>query len=298
MTRPIAGAEWLRQGNRREARASHPNTRGSAIAMRLKGPFAKIAELRYRLGNAMPLDRLLAEVPEFRKKIAAVKASISHVPWYPYDSFANFHLINEHFKGPGRRMFDGIRSGLRIADVGAADGDTSFLFESLGARVTIIDNPSTNANDCRAILELRSALGSSVRFVAADLDWTPHLDGEYDLAVFLGILYHLRNPMLALNALALVSEHLLLSTKVFSKHLGSDVADTNLTYLLESREINDDPTNYWLFTPRSLRVCLKRCGWSILDEFVVDDAAHGDHRMFCYCRRVPNWRDIRSHHDF
>jgi tRNA (mo5U34)-methyltransferase len=246
----------------------------------------------------MPLDRILAEVPDFKNKMAAVKASIENVPWYGYDSFANFYLINEHFRGPGRRMFDGIRSGLRIADVGAADGDTSFFFESLGARVTIIDYPTTNANDCRAILGLRSALHSDARFIPVDLDWTPRLDGEYDLTVLLGILYHLRNPMLVLNTLAFASEHLLLSTKVFTNYKGRDIGDANLACLLESREINNDPTNYWLFTPKSLRVCLKRCGWTVLDEFIVDDTAHGDHRMFCYCKRVPNWRDTRAHHDF
>lgn len=246
----------------------------------------------------MEIDEILLKVPEFSKRISNIKTSIENVRWYLYDSFGNFELMHRGFKGPGRAAFAGIDSGLRIADIGAADGDTSFFFESLGAHVTIIDNGSTNANGCRAIREVGAVLDSKVKLIDTDLDWTLKLDGEYDLVVFLGILYHLRNPLLALNTVAFVSEHLLLSTKVFSNYQGQDISKANLAYVFACREINNDPTNYWMFTPESLRVCLKRSGWMILDEFVVSDTAQGNQRMFCYCKRVPNWRDLRSHHDF
>jgi hypothetical protein len=91
---------------------------------------------------------------------------------------------------------------------------------------------------------------------------------------------------------------MLVSTAVFTKSNSMDIANTNLAYLLACRELNNDPTDYWMFTPQSLRLVLKRSGWNVLDEFLVDDSVFNAHRMYCYCERVPAWRDLRMHHDF
>jgi tRNA (mo5U34)-methyltransferase len=119
----------------------------------------------------MNLKDMYERVPPFQEKIAAVKSKIRTIPWYNYDSFANFQFMKEHFKGAGQEAFAGIETGKRIVDIGAADGDTSFFLESLGGDVTIIDNPSTNANDCRAILEMRAAIHSKAKVIMSDLDW-------------------------------------------------------------------------------------------------------------------------------
>lgn len=247
----------------------------------------------------MVIEKLCTEYPSFQDRIQAIKKRNQNFPWYPYDSFANFPIMNAHFKGAGRDAFENLDSKFKIADIGAGDGDTSFFFESLGANVTIIDNPGTNANDCRGILELRAALSSKTNIQFLDLDWTSHIDGAFDLTVFLGILYHLRNPMLVLNTLAIASEHLLLSTIVIEERHGLDIANTDFAELLPCRSINNDPTNYWRFTRQSLSLVLKRSGWNMLDEFIIpDESCEGQSRMFCYCKRTPAWKNLRSHHDF
>jgi len=251
----------------------------------------------------MNLDEATNLARAFAERIRAIKAEYREFDWYPYDSFTNFDSFM-HFTGPGRDLFNIIALGTKIADIGAADGDTSFFFESLGANVTIIENPQTNANDCRAILELRARLRSKASVQFIDLDWTPSIFGHYDIAVFLGILYHLRNPGLVLNALAHAASRLLLSTAVFTRlEDGTDVREQQLAYFVDRREMNNDPTNYWLFTPRALRVLLRRSGWLVKDEFLVGESqtaipAKRDCRMFCFCERIENWRDLRLHHDF
>ena len=147
-------------------------------------------------------------------------------------------------------------------------------------------------------------LESKLRIEITDLDWTATIQGNFDIVMFLGILYHLRNPMLPLMALAQCSQRLVVNTAVFFKlDNGTDVSDQQLGYFLESREVNNDPTNYWFFTPPGLRMLLKRSGWIVKDDFCVGDVGTrsptgGDARMYCYCERVSNWRDLRVHHDF
>jgi len=251
----------------------------------------------------MPLsfDEVTSAAEIFWRRLGDLKAERHDIPWYPYGSMANITNIS-HFPGIGREVFSDI-ADKKILDIGAADGDIGLFAETLGARVTFVDNPQTNYNDCRGLLELRSALQSRTGFKFVDLDYNvAPLAYDADLAIFLGILYHLRNPLLVLDTLAHSAEYLLLSTVIFlQSDDGLPMADQSFAYLLGSREGNNDPTNYWMLTPASLRLALKRSGWIVLDEVVLGDGVsphHGDARMFCYCRRNPAWRDLRVHHDF
>jgi hypothetical protein len=137
-----------------------------------------------------------------------------------------------------------------------------------------------------------------------DLEWATWISGNFDFILFLGTLYHLRNPGLVLNTLAHCSERMLISTMVFVRsEKGENVSDQSLAYFLECRERNNDPTNYWMFTPKALRLLLRRSGWIVVDEVLVGDTEiatpyHGDARVFAYCKRVANWNDLRRHHDF
>jgi tRNA (mo5U34)-methyltransferase len=253
----------------------------------------------------MELEAIERENTRFAAQLSEIKARIPDVQWYPYGSSSNFIHLENHFRGAGRGMFSGLAPGFKIVDIGAADGDTAFFLENLGADVTIIDNVSTNYNDCRGIKRLTQELGSKVELREIDLDFATTIPGKYDLALFLGILYHLRNPMMALTALAETSKRMVMSTVVFScLPDGTNVESLEMSSLVPTRAINDDPTNYWTSTPANLRTWLKRAGWRILDEFRIGDVGtstmdgRGLERMFCYCERVANWQHLRLHHDF
>jgi hypothetical protein len=227
----------------------------------------------------------------FAPTLAAAKARRTDVDWYPYGSLENFRLFKTYFGGEARQVFDGLHQGMRIVDIGAADGDTSFTFASLGAKVTVIDNGPTNFNGCRGLKALNEELEAGVTLIEQDIDSEPAIPGQYDLAVFLGILYHLKNPMLALTSLANAADRMLLSTVTFSRLPdGTPVEDVPLGYFWDATERNNDPTNYWAFTPAGLRRLLARSGWRVVDEFRVGevpaDPVIRDERMFCYCRRV------------
>ncbi len=86
-------------------------------------------------------------------------------------------------------------TGQRVLDIGTWDGFFAFEMERRGARVVAID--STEVENFHAAREL---LGSNVEYHVQDVyDLTPERNGYFDLIFFMGVLYHLKHPLLALE---------------------------------------------------------------------------------------------------
>ncbi len=86
-------------------------------------------------------------------------------------------------------------NGKRVLDIGAWDGWFSFEMERRGAEVVAVDS----ARNTR-FLEARALLGSKVEYRIADICRLTHRDvGTFDIVLFLGVLYHLKHPLLALE---------------------------------------------------------------------------------------------------
>jgi tRNA (mo5U34)-methyltransferase len=83
----------------------------------------------------------------------------------------------------------------RVLDIGAWDGFFAFEMERRGATVTAID--STEVDNFYMARELQ---GSQVDYRVQDVyDLTPERNGYFDLILFMGVLYHLKHPLLALE---------------------------------------------------------------------------------------------------
>lgn len=97
--------------------------------------------------------------------------------------------------------------GKRVLDVGTRDGFFAFACEKLGAEVVAVDHTDP-ANT--GFLAARKILGSSVEYVQANVyTLDPATLGSFDVILFLGVLYHLRHPLLALDRLRALSRGLL-----------------------------------------------------------------------------------------
>lgn len=138
-------------------------------------------------------------------------------------------------------------AGRTVLDIGAWDGFFSFECERRGAsRVVASDYFSWHSADGwgrKAGFEMaREALGSKVEDVDIDvMDLSPDRIGTFDVVLFLGVLYHLRHPLLALERVASVAADLLiLETVVDMVGMGRPAAA-----FYPGRELNDDPTNWW-----------------------------------------------------
>ena len=105
--------------------------------------------------------------------------------------------------------------GLTVLDIGAWDGFFSFECERRGAaRVVAADHFSWNGPGwgTKAGFALaREALGSRVEDIDIDvMELSPERVGTFDVVLFLGVLYHLRHPFLALERVASVTRDLLI----------------------------------------------------------------------------------------
>jgi hypothetical protein len=159
---------------------------------------------------------------------------------------------------------------------------------SLGYRVEAWDHSGTNINRLRGMAALAEAFGSQVRIADVDLDGRFEMAGEYGAALFLGTLYHLKNPFYVLETLAQRARFCFLSTRVARWSPDGQVRldQVPVGYLLDAGECNADATNYWIFSPPGLELLAKRAGWRICASAVSGSTEsdprtrEGDERMF------------------
>ncbi len=227
----------------------------------------------------------------FEKHLNEVKESLAPlgINWYPYRTLTIFPILDKVLTGPRRHLLE-LAAGDPILDVGCGDGAVSFFLESLGCDVRAIDGFHSNHNSMRGFTELRTALKSSVPIEVIDLDSQFRLSEDiYGLAMFFGVLYHLKNPFYILETLAARARYCLLSTRIAQQTpSGTSMQKEPFAYLLDPSESNDDATNYWIFSEVALRRLLSRTGWDLLDFHVmgVDRGSEParldrDQRAFC-----------------
>jgi SAM-dependent methyltransferase len=244
--------------------------------------------------DALEIREVIQHALVFQKRLQEIKAQAkSPEPgWYPWDSFGTVTLFNELLTGR-RRFLSPLVGSDPVLDIGCGDGDLAFLFESLGFRVCAVDHPETNYNRMGGVKALKRALGSKVRIAAMDIDRDARLPvARCGLALFLGILYHLKNPYGVLESLAQHARHCLLSTAVthFAPGRGDDLSEAPAAFLAGRGGLRGDETNYWIFTERGLRNLIERTGWEICDWQVSRDSGsllwgeQTDERAICLLR--------------
>jgi hypothetical protein len=262
--------------------------------------------------SSMDIGEIAARAARFRSALEECKQRIAprEFSWYPYDTFGNFGALNRLLSGQNRDLLGLIGAGPAV-DIGAADGDVAFFMESLGIPMHIVDHPPTNFNSCRGVRTLKEVLQSKAEILETDLDRQFTLPNRrYSFAFFLGILYHLKNPFGALEALAEHAQHAVISTRVARYNVaphaeGMDDRESvprvqlqtiPMAYLLDPAECNNDATNYWIFSEAGLRRILSRTGWEILDFMTLGNdrdsdpaSPEGDERAFCLVRSRA-WR--------
>jgi hypothetical protein len=268
---------WMRR------RSTNAHLRSSLTsAERAPGGFSEAPVTESHRATATPPDIDIGEVAERARAFAGTledtKARLAPPDfWYPHKSLGNFAFIDQLLTGEHRRLSQ-LAGGKPIADVGGADGDCAFFLETLGYEVHLIDYAPTNFNRLRGARMLREALSSSVEIVQADLDAQFSLpEREYGLVLMLGLLYHLKNPFYVLEALSRRTRYCLVSTRVarFSPD-GVDLGDIPVAYLVDEFEMNDDPTNFWVFSHACLGRLLSRAGWETCSSIHVGNTAESE----------------------
>jgi tRNA (mo5U34)-methyltransferase len=152
--------------------------------------------------------------------------------------------------------------GLSVLDVGSWDGFFAFEAERRGAaRVLATDHYCWSGGGwgTKQGFDLAHAVfGSAVESRDIDVLYiSADTVGVFDLVLFLGVLYHLENPLLALRQMASVTgKQLILETVC-------DCLDTKrpLAAFYPGAELSDDPTNWWGPNPPAVEGMLRTAGF-------------------------------------
>jgi tRNA (mo5U34)-methyltransferase len=182
--------------------------------------------------------------------------------------------------------------GCCVLDVGTANGAGAFIAERRGAsRVVAVDIFEPDHFGFGPISDL---LASRAEYVRASVYGLPSLLSErFDLVLFLGVLYHLRHPLLALDELrALTLGTMLLETAVCDHQLGARGGD-GIARFYRRDELGGDTSNWFAPSTHALLDWCTSCGF---DTELIDAWPHGAaERAAVRCRPAagdPEWREI------
>jgi tRNA (mo5U34)-methyltransferase len=148
--------------------------------------------------------------------------------------------------------------GKSVLDVGSWDGFYAFECERRGA-ARVLATDSFAWVSAKAGFELaRRLLRSKVEDMDVDVhDLRPERVGTFDVVLFLGVLYHMRHPLLALERVAAVTrDHLILETHI-------DLLDLPRPAMAfyPGRELNGDETNWCGPNPPMIHAMLQTVGF-------------------------------------
>jgi tRNA (mo5U34)-methyltransferase len=181
-------------------------------------------------------------------------------------------------------------TGKTVLDIGCNAGFYSMEMKRRGAaRVLGIDSDQGYLAQARFAAEVK---GFDIEFRELDIYQVEKLGEKFDLVLFMGVLYHLRHPLLALD---LLWEHVVRDTLVFqtlmrgSRDLPSLAPDYPFSetavfnhpsypamYFVEER-YSHDPTNWWIPNRACAEAMLRSAGFAI--------AAHPEDEVYICSRR-------------
>jgi len=160
--------------------------------------------------------------------------------------------------------------GMRVLDIGCAEGFFSFEAERRGAsEVVAIDSFPDSVrrfNVCRNALDSKA-----IAYLTNVYDLSARSFGTFDLVMFFGVLYHLRHPLLALEKIySICAGTLLLQTANFEDPgVGSVAAAQFHPFGIRSGPPDKpsfDPTVFWIPNAACVRAMLEHVGFSDIEQ--------------------------------
>jgi tRNA (mo5U34)-methyltransferase len=179
-----------------------------------------------------------------------------------------------------------------VLDIGTTNGAGAFLAESRGAaRVVAVDIFPPDYYGFTAIAEL---LGSQATYVRASVyELSSVLKERFDVVLFLGVLYHLRHPLLALDEVRAVTRRLMLLETAVSDHELGERSTDSIARFYRRAELGGDPSNWFAPSARGLVDWCCSCGFDT--ELVDAWPNEAPERAAVRCTPTdgePEWRGL------
>ena len=237
-----------------------------------------------------------------------IEARAKHMRWvHRVKLTSNYDSPGEWPKDRGLAIPKDL-TGKSFLDIGAWDGIFTFQAEEAKARaVTAVDyccwggkeqnqppkrgfeDQSSDGTCCwgngrtfKLAHSARKSKATAVRINAYDLTPARLPEGQYDVVLFSGVLYHLRYPFLALTRVASVTKDLLILETTMRQDTSYD--PRKLIKFYSSNELNSDITNWVDPNPAALRGMLDVLGFRVIREM---PNALGD-RIVLHAFKDPN----------
>ena len=206
-------------------------------------------------------------------------------PWFHNMELGGVWTAPDHFLGnyphvKWKRFADAIPadlSGRSVLDIGCNGGFYSIEMKRRGAaRVLGLDTDDDYLAQARFAAEVS---GLDIEFRRLSVYDVGSLSEKFDLVIFMGVLYHLRHPLLALD---LIREHVAGDTLVFQSMQRGSKAEAAIAenypftetalfdrpeypklHFIEQR-YSDDPTNWWVPNRACAEAMLRASGFRIV----------------------------------
>jgi tRNA (mo5U34)-methyltransferase len=192
------------------------------------------------------------------------------------------HFLGDYPALKWRRMQHAVPSdlaGKTVLDVGCNGGYYSIEMKRRGAgRVVAIDSDPFYLSQARFAAEVNEV---NIEFHEMDVYDIAELNEQFDLVLFMGVLYHLRHPLLALD---LLHRHVVKDTLVFQSLMrGSrEVARLLPDYPFAETKVFEEPgypvlqfverkyagdqTNWWIPNRACAEAMLRSAGFEIVQN--------------------------------
>jgi tRNA (mo5U34)-methyltransferase len=227
-------------------------------------------------------------------------------PWFHNMELDGIQTAPEHFLGDYPRFkfrsFEHVLpkdlTGKTVLDIGCNGGFYSIEMKRRGAeRVVAVDFDETYLAQARFAAEV---CGMDVEFARLSIYDVAQLGEKFDLVIFMGVLYHLRHPLLALD---LIREHVARDLMLFQSMQRGDPGSMQISrdYSIEQTDIFDDarfprmffierryakdPTNWWIPNASCVEAMLRSAGFTILE--------HPEQEVYlCQTTQIPSLESL------
>src|SRR3954452_2548375 len=170
-------------------------------------------------------------------------------------------------------------SGKRALDIGCNASFYTFELAKRGADVLGIDHDPHFLRQARWASE-QLGLADQVELRQLDIYDLARLDEQFDVVIFMGVLYHLRYPLLGLDLVAeTVRGTLVLQTLTRpqtetrdvppdlpfdERHELADPAWPSMAFI--EHRLADDPTNWWAPSPTAVEAMVRSTGLRVVER--------------------------------
>lgn len=208
-------------------------------------------------------------------------------PWFHNMDLRGVWTAPNHFLGDYPRFkFEGFAqaipadlTGKSVLDIGCNGGFYSIEMKRRGAaRVMAIDFDDHYLAQARFAAK---TLGMDIDFAKLSVYDVGALDEKFDFVIFMGVLYHLRHPLLALD---LIREHVVKDQMLFQSMQRGNPGEMKIEsnyqfqeqtifedprwprmFFIEHRYAND-PTNWWVPNASCVEAMLRSSGFEIVSH--------------------------------